>query len=107
MTHQKIDRRRGLRVAKEGDIADENNEYAISNNGSEKPLAEGDDKDDDKYNKDSNISDNSNKDTVGNDGVNKPLVDGNNKYDALSVLPAHKRASFGGVVRGCSKELRS
>jgi hypothetical protein len=82
VTHQKIERGRGLGVAKEGDIADGINEYAIGNNGNKEPLAEGDDDDDKEYAKDGNIADNN------DDGGDKPLEKGDYKYDTLSAACA-------------------
>jgi hypothetical protein len=38
-----------MEYAKEVDIANNDNEYAIGNNGNNKPLAEGNDDDDDEY----------------------------------------------------------
>jgi hypothetical protein len=48
MTHQKMERGRGPGVAKEGNIADGIDDYAIGTNGNDKPLAEGNKDDGDK-----------------------------------------------------------
>ncbi len=56
--------------------------------GNSKPLAEGDNNNDDKYGKDSNIPDNDNEYAIGIDGVNKPIDEGNNECDTLSAAPA-------------------
>jgi hypothetical protein len=87
MTHQKIERRRGLGAAKEGDIADGNNEYAIGNNGNNEPLSEGDD-DNGEYAKDGNIANDNDDYTIGNDSVDKPLAKGEDEYDTLSAACA-------------------
>jgi hypothetical protein len=56
--------------------------------GNNKPLAEGNNNDDEKYGKDSNIPDNDNEYAVGIDGVGKPIDKGNNVCDTLSAAPA-------------------
>jgi hypothetical protein len=76
----------------EGDIANGKDEYAVGNDGNNKPLAEGDNNDDNEYAKDSNIANDNNKYAIGNDAVDKPLAKGINKYDTLSVPPARKHA---------------
>jgi hypothetical protein len=55
VTYQKIERGRGLAVAKEGGVADGNHEYAIGNDGNDEPLAEGDNDKEKKYAKDGDI----------------------------------------------------
>ncbi len=55
--------------------------------GNNEPIAEGDNNDNDKYDKDGGIADDDNKYTIGVDGVNEPLDKGNNKYDTLSAPP--------------------
>jgi hypothetical protein len=78
-----------LEYAEEGDIADGNNEYAISNDGDGKPLAEGDNHDnEEEYAKDGNIANDNKNYALGNVGVNKHLAKGDNKYDTLSVARA-------------------
>ncbi len=56
--------------------------------GNGKPLAEGDNNDNDEYGEDSNIPDNDDEYPVGIDGVNKPLDKGNDECDTLSAAPA-------------------
>ncbi len=59
MTYQKIERGRGLGVADEGDIASNDNEYAVGKDRDNEPLAEDkDDNNNDEYTKDSDITDN-------------------------------------------------
>ncbi len=86
----KIERGRGLGVAKEGDIANSNDEYAVGNDGNNKPLAKGVDDNDNKYDKDSNIANGNNEYTIGNDSVDEPLDKGKEEYDTLS--PARMQA---------------
>ncbi len=88
VTHWKIERGRGLGVAKEGDIADGDNEYAVGNDGNYKPLAEGNNDDDDEYSKDGDIANKDDEYAIGNDSVNKPLAEGNNKHDTLNAARA-------------------
>ncbi len=79
-----------MEYAKEGDIADGNNEYAIGDNGSNKPLAEGNNNDNDEYAKDGNIAANDDKYVIGNDSVDEALAKGDDEYDTLSA--AHPQA---------------
>ncbi len=88
MTHQKIERGRGLGVSKKGDITNGKDEYAIGNNGNNEPLAVGDNDKEDKYAEDGGIAADDNKYAIGNDGVDEPLAKGNNKYDTLSTACA-------------------
>jgi hypothetical protein len=53
--------------------------------GNDKPLAEGNDDNDDKYGKDSDIPNNDDKYPVGVDGVDKPLDRGDDECDTLSA----------------------
>jgi hypothetical protein len=46
MTHQKIESERGLGNAKDGNIANGGDEYAIGDDSNDKPLAQGDEDDD-------------------------------------------------------------
>ncbi len=85
MTHQKIERGRGIGVAAEGDIANGNDEYAVGDDSNKKPLAEGDDDDNNNYNKDGTIANNYDKYTVGNDSADEPLDEGDDTYDTLSA----------------------
>jgi hypothetical protein len=54
----------------------------------DKPLAEGDDDNDDEYGKDGDIPNNNDEYTVGFDGVDKPLDEGDNECGILSAAPA-------------------
>ncbi len=56
--------------------------------GNNKPLAEGDDKDDDEYGKDGNIPNNNDEYAVHVDGVDEPLDKGDNECGTLSTAPA-------------------
>jgi hypothetical protein len=57
--------------------------------GNKKPLAEGNDNNNDKYGKDSNIPKDDDEYAVGVDGVNKPLdKGGDEECDTLSAAPA-------------------
>jgi hypothetical protein len=62
----------------------------------DEPLTEGNNDDDDVYDKDGNITNNNNKYAVGIDGVNEPLDEGDDEYDTLSAAPA----------RGCLESQR-
>jgi len=53
-----------------------------------KPLAEGNDYNDDEHGKDSNIPDDNDKYAVGVDGVDEPLDKGDDKCGTLSAAPA-------------------
>jgi hypothetical protein len=57
-------------------------------NGNNKPLAEGDDDNDDKYGKDGYIPDDDNKYAVCVGGVDAPFEEGDNKCGTLSAAPA-------------------
>jgi hypothetical protein len=93
MTHQKIERGRGLGVAKEGVIvADCDIDYAIGKDGDDKPLAEGDNNDGNKYAEDCDIANGDNKYAFGDDSVVEPLAEGDDEYDTLSMLPTHEPA---------------
>jgi hypothetical protein len=63
-----MERGRGLGVTKEGDIADGDNDYAIRNDGNDKPLTKGDKDNDDEYTKDGDIANNDKEYVIGNDG---------------------------------------
>ncbi len=56
--------------------------------GNDKPLAEGNNDDNDKYGKDGDIPNNDDEYAVGIDGVDKPLEEGDNKCGTLSAAPA-------------------
>jgi hypothetical protein len=56
--------------------------------GNDKPLAEGNNSNDDKYGKDGNIPHDKDKYAVGVDGVDKPLDEGDDECDTLSAAPA-------------------
>ncbi len=56
--------------------------------GDDKPLAEGDDKDEyNEYDEDDDIANDDDKYAIGVDGVNEPLDEGDNEYDTLSAAP--------------------
>jgi hypothetical protein len=55
--------------------------------GNDKPLAEGNDDNDNKYDKDSNFPDDNDEYAISVDGVDEPLEEGNNEYDSLSAAP--------------------
>ncbi len=87
-----------MEYAEEGDIPNGNNEYAVGNDGNDKPLAEGNNDNNNEYAKDGNITDDDNEYTVGDEGVGEPLAEGNKEYDTLSAArapacPESKRAS--------------
>jgi hypothetical protein len=92
MTHQKQRDGGDFEYAKEGDLANNNNEYAICGDGNDKPLADGNKA------KDGNIVADKDKYDIGNDGVEGPLAKGNHEYDTLSAArmqacPESQRAS--------------
>ena len=55
--------------------------------GNNKPLADGNDDDNDKYDKDGNIPDDDDKYTIGIDSVDKPLDEGKNKFEPSQCCP--------------------
>ncbi len=78
-----------MEYAKEDDIANNDDEYAIGNSGNNEPLAEGNaDNDDNEYAEDGDIANNDNKYTIGNDGVDKHLAEGDDEYDTLGAAHA-------------------
>ncbi len=56
--------------------------------GNDKPLAEGDDNNDDEYGKDCNIPEDDDKYAIGVDGVYEPPDEGDNDCGTLSAAPA-------------------
>ncbi len=56
--------------------------------GNDKPLAEGEDDDDNEYGKNSNITNKDDEYAIGVDGVDEPLDKGDDECNILSAAPA-------------------
>ncbi len=67
--------------------------------GNDKPLAEGNKDDDDKYGEDSDIPDNGNEYAIGVDGVGKPLDEGEDQHCPRMSMPCKSAAKRAPTLR--------